>query len=751
MHSICGTYWKEVSQMIIRNVFSIRPWLFFIAILFALVPQSGLPAKESLELEDLLDISFEELIKIHVATKSEKTMREAPSIVSVITGEEIKNMGARNIIDVLRTVPGFDVTLSPIGTYQINIRGMRSSRHNDKIKIMIDGHSLSALWGSNQALFNTLPIANVRQIELIRGPGSALYGTGAFLGVINIVTRKGGEGPSTIAFEGGSHNTVKPYGVFLHKNGDFRTYLYADYHTTDGHDAIVDSDMFGSGPHTAAPGNTTNKKEYYVAQGDIRYKNLYFSGSFQHSKSQIPIGIAYALTDEDDAQETYAYGELGYVASIDKGNLQIRAFADYAEQDDLLELFSEETAASVFGWTNGESVFGCPYAEYYILGAEISGGYEIIKGADFTAGFSYEYDEQFNSKHYANTNIIGTPLELNDTIYQPMEYLGGMADISENGNWIRDSKRIVYALYGQWFFDIEELFSMKKWTRDFSVTAGIRYDHYDDFGSSLNPRLGIVYAPTEKLFLKGLYGRAFRAPSFKELYAINNPAQIGNEDLDAEKIATTEALVGVNFTKEFTGSLTFFHVSAEDLIQLESPNIQGEPSVFGNIGKMVSSGIELELKMKFDEQKYIFLNATWQDVKDTTHATIRSDEGRVYTQEDFNPGSIPEFYGNIGMNYDINDYIIANVSLNYVGERERSEEKEWDRENLVRADRRDPVKDRALLNASLTFRNLIKATEIQISGFNLFNVDHRDPASENVENDMPMEGAGFMGRLLYSF
>ncbi len=137
------------------------------------------------------DISLGDILNldITVATKTKTTVQEAPSIVSVITADEIRNMGARNITDVLRTVPGFDMTLSSnSAAYQMNIRGMRSSAQNDKIKLMIDGHSMSALWGSDQQLFNVAPIANVRQIEIIRGPGSALYGTGAFLGVVNIVT-----------------------------------------------------------------------------------------------------------------------------------------------------------------------------------------------------------------------------------------------------------------------------------------------------------------------------------------------------------------------------------------------------------------------------------------------------------------------------------------------------------------------------------------------------------------------------------
>ncbi len=467
----------------------------------------------------------------------------------------------------------------------------------------------------------------------------------------------------------------------------------------------------------------------------------------------ISVGVANALTDEDDAKFKYAYGELGYKLPIsDRGNLQIRTFYDYAKQDCVLELFSEETAATVFKWTNSQGILGGPIAENSILGGEISADYRIVKGIQLVGGISYEYDRQFSPIQVANANIIGTPLVVNGITYAPVQYLGGLTDISENGNWQKEADRSVFAVYGQGIFDIRELLSLKRGVENLSLTAGVRYDSYDDFGSSVNPRLGLVYAPTSDLYFKMLYGTAFRAPNFKDLYTINNPAALGNPDLDPEKIATAEAMVGYNFTKNLKSTLTFFNVKAEDIIQSRPSVTPGTPRVFDNVGKIESNGLEAEFRLLFGKQRYAYLNFTFQDVKDTTHATITSAGGQVYTQEDFNPGGVPEFYGNIGVNYDMTDYINANVWVNYVGERDRSEAKKWSGENLVPADTRDPVKDRTLANASLTFRNFYRGLELQLSGFNLFNADHRDPEpSGAVKNDLPLAGTSFTGKVSYSF
>ena len=150
--------------------------------------------------------------------------------------------------------------------------------------------------------------------------------------------------------------------------------------------------------------------------------------------------------------------------------------------------------------------------------------------------------------------------------------------------------------------------------------------------------------------------------------------------------------------------------------------------------------------------KYVYANATWQDVRDTAHNTITSAGGQSYTQGDYNPGSVPQIYGNIGVNYDFTEYVNANVSLNYVGERDRSEAKKWDGENLVRVDDREAVKDRTLVNASVTFNNFYRGLQVQFSGYNLSDADHREPdANLKIKEDIPMAGRSFISRISYSF
>ncbi len=716
------------------------------AILTILIPAS-LMAQEAGD--ELGDISLSDLLnlKVSVATKSEMTVEEAPSIVSVITANEIRNMGARSLTDVLRTVPGFDLTHQvTIEGHKVKIRGLGRST---SIKMLMNGSALNYYNGR----FDMIPLNSVRRIEIIRGPGSALYGTGAFFGIINIITKEGGDEPSKVTLAGGSHSTLKPSAELSCKDRDLSVYLYGDYYRTDGYDAIVESDTTSNSQSLAssAPGELTDEVRYYNLQANISYKNFYLTGLFCSSKMNSPVGIAKALTDENEVRDKYFNGELGYKKALaGKGHLMFRMYYDRFELDRLWEVFPEETAELDIhtNFPEGEGLNGRPMSKYSHIGGEIQGDYTFSMGIQIVGGMSYDYSEVFDVKSLANHNVIGSPLEVDGITYPgfPFRYFHtGWTDISEKGNWLDESDRTVRAVYTQGIFDLKKLFSLTAGVESLSFTAGFRHDDYDDVGSTTNPRFGIVWAPTKKLHFKALYGTAFRAPDPGELYVKNNPALTGNRDLKPEELETAEFLMGYNLTRNIRANITCFNVKTDNLIIVRNRS-------YANEGKAESSGVEAEMRMRFGKFRYAYLNFTWQDVKNTTpDNTIISAGGQSYTQGDFNPGGVPEFYGNIGVNCDFFDeHVIANLSLNYVGERERSEEKKWDDETLVRSDQREPTKDRTLVNASLTFRNFYKGLEAQISCFNMFDTDHRDPDNA-LYYDMPEAGRWFTARISYSF
>ncbi len=738
---------------------------FFSVFIFTVITVSPAFSQNNIRLKDS-EAALEEEFKwlraeaeatLSIATRTEMTEETAPSIVSVITGEQIRNMGARTVIEVLRTVPGFDlVHYGAIPTHKIVIRGMGSSNANEKVRIMLNGHSLKDFyWGAFGPHFDALPIANIRKIEIIRGPGSALYGTDAFLGVINIITEQGGDKPSELSVEVGSDTTLKPYSSLSYKKDDLKIYLYADYYSTEGYEGTVESDFAAQffGPeYSNAPGKLNNKDRHYAVQTDIRYKDFYFSGFFSRSDPDYPAGSYYTLTDENSIETWYGYGEAGYSLNIsDKVHLGIKLYHDRADVKMMGEIFPEQTAhlpGMYEGFPADEGVYDGIASRHAATGAELTADNEIFSGIQLTGGISYEYVRHYDIRRYANYNNTGQPIELGGIVYEPFppfQYLtGSITDLSEKGSGVTEKDRKAFAVYAQSIFDLKQIFSLSRGVENLSLTLGGRYDHYDDIGSSTNPRLGIVYAPTKKLWFKALYGEAFRAPDFSELYFEGNAEEQQKKALKPEKISTAECLVGYHFTPNISADIGFFQTEAGDLITWYP---KGDSTSLVNIGEMQSYGMEAELKASFGKYRYVFLNFTWQDVKDTTNAQIM---GTTEHQEDFNPGGIPRNYGNLGVNYDFfNEHVIADFSVNYTGKRRRSGEEIGYGEKL---DQRKPLKAQTLVNASLTFRNFFKGMELQISGFNLFNADHRSPLSFNaLENDMPHAGRTFTGRISYSF
>jgi iron complex outermembrane receptor protein len=218
--------------------------------------------------EDLL-LFFEEE-ELVIATRRATPVRKAPAIATVLTAKEIRNMGARNLIDVLKMVPGFGVSITEYGVQMFEVRGIRTPI-SEKVLLMIDGHSLNKSFTGSAlyTLAQDMSVENIKKIEVIRGPGSALYGANAFVAVINVITREPDE-INGIEVKGGygsfdtSHGNTTAGKVF--ENG-LALSGSLDYVKTDGDKTRIERDALYGTPFTTAPGDafySTEKTDLFV-------------------------------------------------------------------------------------------------------------------------------------------------------------------------------------------------------------------------------------------------------------------------------------------------------------------------------------------------------------------------------------------------------------------------------------------------------------------------------------------------------
>ena len=196
---------------------------------------------------ELWDLSLAELMNVQitrVATGSPAPLNRAAAIVTVITADDLRNMGARDIEDALMSVPGLYVGRSEQGYAPTYIfRGIYGSL-NPQALLMINGFPQKSLPTGNKGnVWGGMPVEAVKRIEVIRGPGSALYGADAFAGVINVITKTSEDIAGTqVGFRGGSFNTYDAWVQYGGQVGNWDVMFSLEAGTTDGHKEIIESD-----------------------------------------------------------------------------------------------------------------------------------------------------------------------------------------------------------------------------------------------------------------------------------------------------------------------------------------------------------------------------------------------------------------------------------------------------------------------------------------------------------------------------
>jgi outer membrane receptor for ferrienterochelin and colicin len=655
--------------------------------------------------EKELGLFFEEQDLV-TATKRPTSLRKAPAIATIITADEIRNMGARNLLDVLKMVPGFGVSTNEFGTMMIEVRGVRTSV-SEKILVMIDGHSLNRNTNGSAFVYNVaskLPVENIKQVEVIRGPGSALYGNSAFVATINVITRNAEEiNGLEVKAGGGSFDTYKANLVGGKAIGDKLTVSGSvDYYKTNGPKLAVEADDLTGTPFSLAPGAADLRSRQTDAFLKVGYGDLSFRGHFQTQKEGHYIGLASALTD-DSYNVLYNYwGELAYVLPITKGlSVNLKLYSDYYEQ-------SDEEQAKIF--PNGfagvfpEGMIGKPVLKNRTIGGEMQVDWDAFKGNHLIGGVSFEELQQYDVKQLANFNpLTGAPL----------------GSLQEVANWNRDATRQIWALYLQ-----------DEWQLPYrvNVTVGARYDHYSDFGDTVNPRVGLVWSFLENADLKLLYGQAFRAPNFLELYNINNPVVVGNPTLKPEKIETYEAGLAWRLNRFFAASLNYFYSTVDDQIVW---NTATAPASYANIGKSETQGIELGLNGTIGPEFSWKAGYAWQDPRDSA-----SGQRLPFVPSQRASGSV---------NYGLTKYLNLHSDLLWTGPRPRAQ-----------GDVRPEIPAYATVDLAVTLKNFFKTLEIQAAIHNLFDERFKDPDTSTgamnlagtgpkVPADFPREGiSGFV-------
>jgi outer membrane receptor for ferrienterochelin and colicins len=660
---------------------------------------SSAKSKET-ELEEMFAIFSEEEIVVS-ALKRPQTVSRSPAIMSVVTARQIRQMGARTLSDVLEMVPGFDITMNKNGTREIGVRGILLT-DSSKVKILIDGHSINEpATGGATWLFDSLVVGNAKRIEIIRGPGSALYGQNAFLAVINVITKDTDDIDGfQLTTGGGSFDTQNHNILFGKEYKKLKISGFLDYFDTEGFSKKIEQDIISTDPSSLTPGRSQNQKERTDLNLKLVYKNLEINSKYLNREKEGYIGFDNALSDDTAWNDTYAFIELNYNLTLnEKLNITPRAYYDYYNSDAWIESRPDEFDSGTY--TDGIKAV-TRYKEHTI-GFETQLNYNLFKGNELTLGLQYEWIHQNDVDYGANIHpLTNAPLS-------------SFTDFSHDLPFTRRrATRQIWSLYSQDEWNI---------TNGIDLTVGVRYDHFTRFEGTTNPRVGLIWQFIEDAHLKLLFATAFRAPNFNELFFTNNAIEIGNPNLDPEKINTFEAGLGYNFTEHIRGNLNYFYNRIRDRIQKDSQT----PSQDQNQGGARIKGVEAELKAAWENDNYAYANYTFQDAEETRNRNRLA--------------FVPVHKANFGINLGFWKYANANMNTFVSGPRPRED-----------GDTRRDLPSYTLSNFTLIGKNFINNFEVRGSVFNLFDKSFDDPSPmDTVPTDFPQPGRSFRIELQYKY
>ena len=652
-------------------------------------------------IDNELLLFFDETELVTVATKNTQNAREAPAVTTVITEKDIRESGAKNLIDILERVPGIQVIKTPWKQPIIMVRGLKNL-DSATIKFLINGQSVNDnLSGGAMYRHDDLSVENIKRIEIMRGPGSALYGANAFSGIINITTKRGIdiEGHIVTATKGDNNTRAISYQSGHHDDHLDVSFTF-DYLKTDAPRLDVEQDALGQSGHTYSPLERFDSA-FQISLNDISLKAHYIS-----NKKGPFIGIGNALNKGSSLVEKSYFINLAYDSDVfNDSRLRVSTFFSQVRGQYKWELFPAGTYD--FGGGNQnypEGVLGHPLLKEKDKGVELQFDTPWLEYHNLTTGIVYEKRQTYNAKSFANFHPI---------TFAPLD--GGIQEITSWGNYTTPSIREVTAIYAQ---DIWQALD------GLTITSGIRHDHYSDFGMTTNPRLAFVWQLNKYWHTKLLAGSAFRVPAYSELYVRNNPVAIGNENLKPEKMRTYEIANGYS-SENLNFQFTLFHNRFENRITTIF-NTDLNRFQYQNSGGAKLTGLESEAEYRWSKSLSMYANATLLNTKDT-----ETDE-RLH--------DIAHASGNISMNYHFSASTI-NLHLLAKGPSKRAP-----------GDSRNDLGGYGIVNMAYTTQVLDKQVELRAAIHNVLDKKSADPVDANtIPNDLPNDDRTYMVNISYKF
>lgn len=672
-------------------------------------------------MDDLLALSPAELanIPVSIASGTAKTLSQSAAVTTIITAEQIAAMGATELHEILETVPGVHTTIQPVtNDYNYSMRGIRNDT-NSEVLLLMNGTRFSTPQQGTHLAGMIIPVEAIQRVEVIRGPGSALYGADAFAGVINIVTKKADDlDGTTLGARGGNADTKSTWGQYggQWQGWDVATSLQYSHNGVDP-DRIIQADVLSGTRFSEAPAPMQTQNERWNGHLNLQrqYWDLNF-WAFNESDAGFRAGAAGALDTRGNLNGSNYLADIRYSTEDIWDNWELQVHASFLHTDALADVYNVPPGTVLPIDANGNANFRTPLGlvafpdgmRYLSNRKNTTPSFEftsIYKGLSdhvirIISGFRYE---ELNTNEIRNYG----PGVL-DAAQIATRVAGGMQDVTGSS----------YASLTDHHRDIWSIAAQDEWqlAPDWHLTTGLRYDHYSDFGGTLNPRAALVWDITSELTGKILYGQAYRAPSFLQQYQQNSTQFIGNPSLSPETIATTELAFDYRPTRNLRTALNLYHYEIHDLIAGEfvsSTTSLTEANTDGQDGY----GSEFEWDWKFHQDWSVRGNYAWQFARnEITHVRV---------------ANVPEHHVYNALAWNFMPRWQIQAQINWIGHR------------LSAPNDTRMLKDYETIDLTLNAKRLLGYLDLTASVRNLFDSTGREAATTSYPQNLPIPGQSF--------
>lgn len=530
-----------------------------------------LPLACATDEEDLFALPLEQLlnVKISSASRTAQSSSDTPAAVSVLTKADIRTFGWRTLAEALSAIRGLYISNDRKYT-SVGQRGyLKTGDYNSRVLLMIDGRRM------NDNVFDEghfgedflLDMDMIERIEYMSGSGSTLYGANAMLGVINVVTKHGGDIKGTqLAADVGSFGT-------------YRGRLSYGDKFSNGAEVLLNGSEYYSGGvknlHYDEFQSINNGNAYKMDVeratklfGKFSFEGLTLTAGYADRYKRLPTGLNQSIFNDKDnfVRDKRAYANLDYDKALTNTlSLQVRGFYQG------LEYYSHSPSDLSFLGVNRTVFYDAASGRWW--GGDITFIGTQFQDHTWAAGIDFQYDQRQHLEHY---------------FINPPNFLSGSSN--------RDGWRA--GLY----FEDEYRFA-----KDWLLNVGMRLDYHHMVNNlNFSPRVGLIWHATPELTAKLIYSRAFRAPNVFERDFEIMPFRYGNPNNKAEHITSYEAIAEWQSDDGIKLLGSFFYNKMHDFLEIQE---QSSMNIYTNDDHMHMYGVELDAQKRWKEGR--LLKASW--------------------------------------------------------------------------------------------------------------------------------------------